>query len=193
MANGFDFFDDFVEAISDPVAAFEDTTFDFGEFFTDNLGQIARVGLGAAQQFLVPNQGLPAVSQTQRGIPVMAQAPAIGGALIRAGGALMRRFPSLGQAIQALKSKGIPVSANYLYQKLREFGPATLATALASYIGSQLATNAVNELAIRGRKYRRINPCNAKAARRALRRLKSFQRLKMDVMGCAPRTKKRRC
>jgi hypothetical protein len=181
-----DFFGGFVDEFSiDP----------FSEFFSDiSAGQLLDVAAPIVGQYLVPNQGLPAIggrpilvgNQPQQQLPAPRQSTVPTQAVSRS---MFNRFPAIATAIQSLKNAGIMMTANSLFGRLATFGVPAVVGFLASYVGEQTAKMAVTELALRGKKHRRMNSCNAKALRRALRRVRSFQRLKTS---CAPHYQPRR-
>jgi len=180
-ANVGDFFDfDFSSLIDD---------FSTGNFFEDvTFGQLLNVATPIASTFLTPNQGVPA-------IPVANRASTNVPAVIPTQGvsrSFFNRFPALATVVQALKNAGRKVTPNSLYDKLVQFGIPAVTGLLTSVVSQQIATQAIQELALRGKKRRRMNSCNAKALRRAMRRVRSFNNMKMEAASyCRPR--KRRC
>lgn len=111
--------------------------------------------------------------------PVMAKVPQIAGSMgaltARVGGAIGRRFfdkyPNLATAMQMLRNQGRNIKRSQLYSMLKRFGPELLIS------GGILTVAAVSELMQAGPGTRRMNPGNAKALRRSLRRLESFHHL----------------
>ena len=105
----------------------------------------------------------------------MAPAMSAAGAVARVGGTVGRgffnRFPNLATAIQGLRNQGRNVTRAKLYGVLKRFGPEFLVT------GGLMTAAAVNELAVAGPGYRRMNPANVRALRRSVRRIESFHRL----------------
>jgi hypothetical protein len=85
------------------------------------------------------------------------------------------RFPALWQALQRLRASGAKVTVEQLRSMLKKWGPA----ALTAYIGGSAVADLMTYDATRKR--RRINPANARALRRSMRRLKSFDRLSHRV------------
>jgi len=184
-----DFFGGFVDEFSiDP----------FSEFFSDiSAGQILDVAAPILGNYLVPNQGLPGYGGA-RAIPVgnqqQQQVPATRPTVPTqaVSRSMFNRFPAIATAIQSLKNAGIAMTANSLFGRLATFGVPAVVGFLASYVGEQTARMAVTELALRGKKHRRMNACNAKALRRSLRRVRSFQRLKMACQ-ITPVHRRKRC
>jgi hypothetical protein len=176
-----DFFDfDFSNLIDD---------FSGSTFFEDvSLGQILNVASPIVSTLLTPNQGLPAVPVANRAstnLPATIPTQAVSRSFFS-------KFPALATVIQALKNTGRKVTPNALYDKLIQFGIPAVLGLLTSVVSTQVATQAVQELALRGKKRRRMNSCNAKALRRAMRRVRSFNNMRMDAAAyCRPR--KRRC
>jgi hypothetical protein len=112
------------------------------------------------------------------GIPVVG--PAISGALgaitEKAGPKLVRAVeaPAAGRAMQVVeKATGIIKK----HPTLSAAGAAGAAGLLAGAAGSRLLRGTS------GRKRRRMNPCNARALRRAIRRATAFERLAKRVIG----------
>jgi hypothetical protein len=110
----------------------------------------------------------PAAMPVMSSVPMIA--PQVGGALARG----MAAFPALAAF---LASKGITWTrgVKFLLGQLRKFGPATLV--------GVIGLDAVNDLMKYSAKHkgRRMNPANAKALRRSVRRLQSFDRLACRV------------
>lgn len=166
------FFDDFgLDAVVDWAS----------DIFDDvSLGEVAGFGLDVAQTFLPQNTQAVA-------IPVMSKVPQIAGAagsaaagaIARVGPTVGRRFfnkfPNLATAIQKMRNAGHNVSRSKLYSMVKRFGPEFMVTA------GIMSAAAVSELLIAGPGHRRMNPANAKALRRATRRIKSFHKLCGDA------------
>lgn len=85
------------------------------------------------------------------------------------------RFPSLWQAIQKFRAQRINMTPQKLYSALKRFGPQTLTTMIGAAAVADLIAYKTTY------KTRRMNPANAKALRRSMRRLKSFDRLSARV------------
>lgn len=140
-----------------------------------SLTQVAQTGIQAFNTF--QPQTAP------QAIPVMSKVPqvvaGVGGAVARSGAAVGRSFfnkwPNLATAIQKLRNAGQNVSRSKLHSMLKRFGPQFLVTA------GILSAQAVAELMMAGPGHRRMNPANAKALRRATRRIKSFHKLCGDA------------
>lgn len=141
-------------------------------------------GSGTPGQLTVANYSQPSASFPNilgTPAPVFRTQAATGPGVVAAGGAMMRflsitskfamRFPSLTAAINNWRAKGVNITRAKLYSLLRRFGPEVLIT------GGILTAAAVNELMMAGPGRRRMNPGNAKALRRSLRRLESFHHL----------------
>jgi len=106
--------------------------------------------------------------------PPMPTAPGVAGAMRSVpmiGRKFFEKFPNLATAIQALRNRGANVTRAKLFSLLKRFGPDILIT------GGILTAAAVSELMVAGPGHRRMNPGNAKALRRSLRRLESFHKL----------------
>jgi len=99
------------------------------------------------------------------------------------------RFPSLWQAIQKFRAGRINMTPEKLYSALRKFGPQVLTTMIgAAAVADLIAYKATV-------KRRRMNPANARALRRSMRRLKSFSSLSHRVsmqLGRAGGSRRRR-
>lgn len=155
------------EDIFDDVSGFFDTSgmevdwgglLDTGVSFATNLMQPS-----SYQSYAVPvaNSGVPAV----RG-----SAPTIAARAAAAG--LPKWAASFPALYQFIVTKGLPTGAiNSLLSMLTKWGPA----ALTGLWGAAVVTDLMSYKATRKR--RRMNPANAKALRRAARRIKSFHRL----------------
>lgn len=115
----------------------------------------------------VANIGMQPVAQR---MPVPSPLP-----MPRAGGMIGRgffnRFPNLATVIQAWRNRGVNVKRSQLWSMLKRWGPEILVS------GGILTAAAVSELMVAGPGHRRMNAANAKALRRAARRIKSFHRL----------------
>lgn len=127
-------------------------------------------GVGLATQALAP-RGALAPAQATFAPATMAAAPVIARAGAVVGRTFFNRFPSLATAIQTLRNSGMNVTRAKLYGVMKRFGPEFLVT------GGLLTAAAVNELAVAGPGYRRMNPANVRALRRSVRRIESFHRL----------------
>jgi len=106
--------------------------------------------------------------------PPLSTAPGVAGAMRAVpmiGRKFFEKFPNLATAIQALRNRGANVTRAKLFSLLKRFGPDILIT------GGILTAAAVSELMMAGPGHRRMNPGNAKALRRSLRRLESFHKL----------------
>jgi len=98
--------------------------------------------------------------------------PGLLGPMVRGlGRRFFEKFPNLALAMQQLRDRGLHVKRAQLWNLLKRFGPELLIT------GGILTAAAVSELMMAGPGHRRMNPGNAKALRRSLRRLESFHRL----------------
>jgi hypothetical protein len=103
------------------------------------------------------------------------------------------RFPSLWQAIQQLISNlRQRVTVEQLRGLLRKYGPSFLVGMIGEAAVRELVTYDMT------RKRRRMNPANARALRRSLRRLRSFERLSSRVSlqlnrACRTRRHKKMC
>lgn len=116
---------------------------------------------------------MPAPMQPQA-IPTAATMPLVARAVAAGLPAWSARFPALWQFLAKLPAGARP-KIGELLRMLRKWGP----TALAGYMG----VAAVNDLMTYSstHKRRRMNPANARALRRSMRRLKSFDRLSCRV------------
>lgn len=85
------------------------------------------------------------------------------------------RFPSLWQAVAKFRAQRINMTPQKLYSALRRFGPQVLTTMIGAAAVADLIAYKTTY------KTRRMNPANAKALRRSMRRLKSFDRLSARV------------
>ena len=136
--------------------------------YISGAGQIASAFAPAysPQQSTMPQYG--------NATPVMAQVPRIaaaGSAVATVGRRFFQKFPNLATSMQMLRNQGRNLKRSQLYSMLKRFGPEMLVT------GGILSAAAVNELLQAGPGSRRMNPGNAKALRRSLRRLESFHHL----------------
>ena len=114
--------------------------------------------------------------------PVVTGTPVMSGSVpLTAAGAMigrsMRQFPSLANALAALRARGVKATVESLWTMLKKFGP----TALVS--GGFMTAAAISDLMYykSTHKRRRMNPANTRALRRSLRRLKSFDNLSHRV------------
>lgn len=123
------------------------------------------------------NYSYPAQSYTvPEYTPVMAQAPMIVGGAAMIGRSLMTRFPNLYASVVALSQQfGRRFTPEMIWRMLKQQGPGMV----VGLIGA----GAMNELFVwkTTHKTRRMNPANARALRRSMRRLKSFDRLASRV------------
>lgn len=103
-------------------------------------------------------------------VPALAAA----GALV---GRSLRNFPSLANAIAALRARGIRATAESLWTMLKKFGPNALVAS------GFMTAAAISDLMYykSTHKRRRMNPANTRALRRSLRRLRSFDHLATRV------------
>lgn len=171
---------------------FGDAVGEFAGDFVERFAGDFLGGLSAPQQvagFLpTPGFSLPSAPQA---VPVMAAAPPLAARAVAAGlPAWSARFPALWQALQRIRASArVHVSVEQLRSLLRRYGPSFLAGMLGEAAVRELVTMDMT------RKRRRINPANARALRRAVRRVESFDRLSARVrhsLGTVCR-KKRRC
>lgn len=142
--------------------------------FPTNAGidwnNVLNQGIGLATTALAPRYSAPPSPMAQPtslagAVPMAARA----GAVVARG--FFNRFPNLATSIQTLRNGGMNVTRSKLYGVMKRFGPEFLVT------GGLLTAAAVNELAVAGPGYRRMNPANTKALRRSVRRIESFHRL----------------
>jgi len=120
----------------------------------------------------IASQFVPQTNVAMR--PPMPTAPGVAGAMRAVpmiGRKFFEKFPNLATSIQALRNRGANVTRAKLFSLLKRFGPDILIT------GGILTAAAVSELMVAGPGHRRMNPGNAKALRRSLRRLESFHKL----------------
>lgn len=94
---------------------------------------------------------------------------------------------ALQTTVNAMRSQGLRASVGWLAGIIKKFGPAAAVGFLASWVEDQIAQRAVFEAY--AHKGRRMNPANAKALRRSLRRLGAFDRLCARVKHCQKRYK----
>ncbi len=160
-------------------------------------GVVSEVGIPLLQQQFLPSQvggiaqqvgfrGVPAVR------PAMAAVPAIGGAI---SGVFRVGAVALNTVVSAMRSAGVRATVAKARAFVRRFGPEAAVGFFAGFVGSEVANRAVLEAAFL--KGRRMNPGNASALRRAVRRVESFHRLckRADVIA-GPRRRRstvRRC
>lgn len=97
--------------------------------------------------------------------------PSVGRAVVSVGAKFAQKFPNLAAGLNNLRARGANVNRSKLWGLLKRFGPDILIS------GGILTAAAVSELMVAGPGRRRMNPANAKALRRSMRRLKSFDRL----------------
>lgn len=134
-----------------------------------------------AGQFFPTTTPVPSVMPTS-----LAMLPAAGRATAMVARGFFNRFPNLALAVQQLRTRGINVKRSQLWTMLKRFGPEVLVT------GGILTAAAVSELMLAGPGRRRMNPGNATALRRSLRRIESFHRLcvRADTMKSSRRRTK---
>lgn len=162
---------------------FEDFFGDVGDFFgglVDEVpwSQVVNVGSDFASSYFAGSQTPMSVPVAQRSAP--AQVPAVISPRVPTQAvqrSFFNRFPNLATVIQAAKNVGVKLTANSIVGKIVTFGAPAVVSMLSAYVGSEIAANAVNEAAMRGKRHRRMNPANSKALRRAARRIKSFHRM----------------
>jgi hypothetical protein len=111
--------------------------------------------------------------------PVAARVPQIVGPMVRSmptvGRGFFNKYPNLAVAMQNLRNQGRNIKRSQLWSMLKRFGPEMLIT------GGILTAAAVSELIQAGPGRRTMNPANAKALRRAARRIKGFHKLCMHT------------
>lgn len=125
-------------------------------------------------------QESPPVYQTMAAAPMVARAAAAGIARWSVS------YPSLWQALQVLRGRGVPMTIEKLYSALKRFGPATV----TGIVGAAAVNDLINYKATH--KGRRMNVANTKALRKSIRRLKGFENLSHRVTAqlastCKPR------
>jgi hypothetical protein len=160
--------------------------------FPTNAGidwnNLLQSGVGLATQALAPRGSGMSMQPMQTS---MAPAMSAAGAVARVGATVGRgffsRFPNLATAIQGLRNQGQNVTRAKLYGVMKRFGPEFLVT------GGLLTAAAVNELAVAGPGYRRMNPANVRALRRSVRRIESFHRLCKTTDRLSGSRKRRKC
>jgi len=134
-----------------------------------NWNGLLNLGVGLATNALAPrSSGYPVSSVAPAS---MAAVPAIGRVGAVVGRGFFNRFPNLAAGMQRLRNAGQNVTRAKLHSVLKRFGPEFLIS------GGLLTAAAVQELAVAGSGRRRMNPANAKALRRSVRRIESFHRL----------------
>lgn len=139
-----------------------------GQVFSGNqnpyfqgIGSVA----GLASQFVTQPVAQPVAARVpQLTLPALRSAGVVGRSFFN-------RYPNLATAIQGLRNMGRPVKRSQLYSMLRRFGPELLIS------GGILTAAAVSELLVAGPGRRRMNPGNAHALRRSLRRVEAFHKL----------------
>lgn len=185
-------FDGLVDSVFDSFGL--DTVGDFAGQFTSNFLGGFSSQQPAAQ--LMPSYSPPPVYGGVQAYPTAAGSVPAG--VIAAAGAVARYipkwsviYPNLWQAIQKLIGQGVKgITVEKLYQALRKYGPAILAT----WIGAAAVSDLIAYKTVRRK--RRMNPANARALRRSLRRLHSFDRLSSRVkaqLAGSCRVRKRKC
>lgn len=158
-----------------------------------NWGNLLNTGASIAQQAFAPQPTSFPIGGGGGGgsaIPAMASVPAIAGRVgAVVGRGFFSRFPNLATGIQTLRNGGVSASRSKLYSVMKRFGPEFLVT------GGLLTAAAVNELAVAGPGYRRMNPANSRALRRAARRIESFHRLcrHTDMLQSRRRRSSKKC
>lgn len=161
-----------------------DSIVDFASNMIDEVdfGQVASLGLEAAQTFMPQPASNPYAIQVANRPVQPVSAGSVPGAVIRGAGAVARtgavvgrsffnKWPNLATAIQRMRNAGQNVSRSKLYSMLKRFGPDFLIT------GGILSAAAVSELIMAGPGHRRMNVGNVKALRRGMRRIESFHKL----------------
>jgi len=116
---------------------------------------------------------VPAIYSNTQLAPMIA-----GGALVARG--LAARFPQL---MARLNASGI--SRSKAYSVLKRYGPAALT-------GAGFAALEVSQLAVAGPGRRRMNICNARALRRASRRIEGFHKFYKRTCGMPTYSRRRR-
>lgn len=155
-----------------PMAFFDDigSFFDSGSSGTSfDWNNLLNLGVGLATNALAPQRSVVSMAPAS-----MAAVPAIAGAgraVATVGRSLFNRFPNLATGIQRLRNAGQKINRAKLYSVMKRFGPEFLVS------GGLLTAAAVQELAVAGPGRRRMNPANARALRRSVRRIESFHRL----------------
>ncbi len=119
----------------------------------------------------------------------------VGGAVVRGAGALIRG-KSVRKAVFAGGQRALPAvvgatgAAAGRIPRIVRGAAGAVAAGAAFEAGSRLVGGG------EGRRYRRTNPANVQALRRALRRVEGFRKLAAQVNtcggGCAPRRKRKR-
>lgn len=177
---------DFVDSIFDPVSGsgFGSDLLDFG--FQQVLGGFTGQ---PAQQVMAPVYYPPAPQPQAQ--PVGASVPMAARAIAAGLPAWSARFPSLWQAISRLRAQGSKLSVDKLIAGLRRWGPAAMTTMLGAQAVAELVSYSMT------RKRRRMNPANARALRRSMRRLKAFDnlshRVSAQLAGTCRTKRKRKC
>lgn len=129
--------------------------------YFQTIGNIANLGSQFVPQ---PQQVAMRPPQASAGLPAITA-----GAAVARG--FFNRFPNLAVSMQQLRARGHKVKRGQLWNLLKRFGPEVLIT------GGLLTAAAVSELMVAGPGRRTMNPANAKALRRAARRIKGFHKL----------------
>lgn len=168
MFEEFDFgslFDTAGDYISSAYDAVTDFTLESGL-----LSEFLPVTAGLAANALMPSSSaIPVAAKT----PVIPKSviPGVAGVGAAVGKRFAQKFPNLAVSMQKLRMMGHKMSRSKLYGMMKRWGPEFL-------VGAGLLTaQAVYELAMAGPGTRRMNPANAKALRRAARRIRGFHRL----------------
>lgn len=168
-------FDSLVSGVSNLFTGGTNATQSFG--WNDVLRTGAQIGQQYANSLFVPqSSSFPVYQQaspamTPAVIPTAAAAAPAIRSVATVGRGFFNRFPNLATGIQRWRNMGKPVTRAKLYSMLKRFGPEFLIS------GGILTAAAVNELMMAGAGTRRMNPGNAKALRRACRRVESFHKL----------------
>lgn len=181
---------DFVDSIFDPVSG--------GGFFGDVISEVGLPILGGLvggqpQQVSYPTYQPTYALPAPMAQPVMASAGSVAARAVAAGlPAWSARFPSLWQAIQRLRAQGSKLSVQSLLSALRRWGPQTLTTMIGAAAVADLISYSMT------RKRRRMNPANARALRRSMRRMRAFENLSHRVSAqlssaCRPRRRRSKC
>ena len=166
----------------------------FGDILT---GVVQEVGIPLLRQEFLPTQvGGFGAAASQVGLPAIRPAAvAVGPVAARMGGVFRVGAIALNTVVSAMRSAGVRATVAKARAFVKRFGPEAAVGFFAGFVGSEVANRAVLEAAFL--KGRRMNPGNASALRRAVRRVESFHRLckRADVIA-GPRRRRpgtRRC
>lgn len=161
----------------------------FGNSPNPALQTVGQVG-SLAQNFL-PIPSNPTYGIAPQPVAMRLPAPPTGAvrALPSIGRSFFNKYPNLAAGMNALRMTGKNVKRSQLYSMLKRFGPDLLIT------GGILSAAAVSELMVAGPGRRTMNVANAKALRRAARRIKGFHRLcqHTDLIKSRSRRSSSRC